>query len=124
VAHDVEWYDAECAFHFLEVFVSHVVPGWVLLGEIIHKVEFSRGPDEVELALLDYVFHPPVAHVERLGKLLAHFGIEDALSGAVVNFEKGSGGWLSMAEFFEGHRYGAGMLLPAHVDGASFSFSC
>jgi hypothetical protein len=91
VGHDVEWYDAECALHFLEVFVSHftVVSGWVLLGKIIRKVEFSRGPDEVELALLDSVFHPPVAHVERLGKFLAHFGIEDALSSAVVGFERG-----------------------------------
>jgi hypothetical protein len=53
----VEWYDAECTLHFLEVFVSHflVVPGRVVLGEIIRKVEFTKGPDEVELALLDYV---------------------------------------------------------------------
>jgi hypothetical protein len=94
VAYAIEWYDAECTLHFLEVFVSHfsVVPGRVVLGEIIHKVEFIRGPNEVELALLDSIFHPPVAHVERLGKVLAHFGIEDTLGGAVVGFEIGSGG--------------------------------
>jgi hypothetical protein len=100
-----------------------VVPRRMVLGEIICKVEFTRGPDEVELALLDYVFHSPVAHVERLGKLLAHFGIEDAVGSAVAGFERGSGGWLFMAEFFEGGTYGAGMF-PAHVDGAGFSSSC
>ena len=103
--------------HFL------LVPGWVVLGEIICNLEFTRGPDEVELALLDSVFHPPVAHVKRFGKFLAHFGIEDALGGAVVCFERGSGGWLFMAEFFKGGTYEAGMF-PAHVDGAGFSFSC
>ena len=54
------------AVHFLEVSVSHeaVMPGWVMLGEIICQVEFSGGPEEIELALADPVFHPPVAHVE------------------------------------------------------------
>jgi hypothetical protein len=58
-----------------------------------------------------------------LKSFLAHFGIEDALSGAVVGFERRSGGWLFMAELFEGGTYGAGMF-PAHVDCAFFSFSC
>jgi hypothetical protein len=75
------------------------------------------------MALLDSVFHPPVAHVERLGKLLAHFGIENALSGAVVGFERGSSGCLFMAKFFKGGTYGAGMF-TTHVDGTRFSFSC
>jgi hypothetical protein len=50
VAHDVDWYDAKCALHFLKVFVCHflvVRPGRVVLGEIIRKIEFTRGPDEV-----------------------------------------------------------------------------
>ncbi len=47
----------------------------VVLGEIICKIEFSRGSDEVKVALIDSVFHPPVAHVKRLGEFLAHFGI-------------------------------------------------
>jgi hypothetical protein len=67
--------------------------------------------------------HLPVVHPERLGKLLAPSGIEDALGGAVVSFERGSGGWLFMADLFKGGTYGAGMF-PPHVDGAGFSFSC
>ena len=56
----------------------------------------------IELALVDSVFHPPVAHVERFGKFLAHFGSEDALGSAVVGLERGSGDGLGVAEFFEG----------------------
>jgi hypothetical protein len=51
-----------------------------------------------------------------------HFGIEDAFGGAVVGFERGSGGWLSIAKFFKGRTYGAGMF-PAHVDGSPISAS-
>jgi hypothetical protein len=52
----------------LEVLVvSHfaVVPGRMMLGEVVSHVEFSWGPFEVELALCDSIFHPPVAHIER-----------------------------------------------------------
>jgi hypothetical protein len=48
---------------------------------------------------VDSVFHPAVAHVERFGKFLAHFGIDDALGVVGVGFERGSGDWLIVAEF-------------------------
>ncbi len=95
----------------------------MVLGKIIGFVFLAGRPGEIELTLVDAVLHPPVAHVKRFGKLLAHFGSEDSLGGAVLGFERGSGGWLFMAEFFEGSMYGAGMF-PALVDGAGFSFSC
>jgi hypothetical protein len=68
-----EW--AERTAYLLKVFVPHfaVVPGWVVFGEIISQVEFSGSPGEVELALADSVFHPPIAHVEGFRKLLSHF---------------------------------------------------
>ena len=36
----------------------------VMLGEVVSQVEFAGGPEEIELALLDSIFHPPVSHVE------------------------------------------------------------
>ena len=38
----------------LEVLVVHVamIPGWVMLGEVVSYVELAWGPDEIELALL------------------------------------------------------------------------
>jgi hypothetical protein len=44
-----------------------VVPRWVVLGKIVCEVELTWSPEEIELAVADAVFHPPVAHVERLG---------------------------------------------------------
>jgi hypothetical protein len=64
-----------------------VVPGRVVLGEIVGQIEFSWGPEEIELALVDAILHPPVAHVEGFGELLSHFGIEDAVCGSIVGFE-------------------------------------
>ncbi len=87
-----------------------MVPRRVVLGEIISQIEFSWGPDEIELILADSVFHPPVAHVERLGEFLAHFGIENSLGGVVVGFKWGSGGRLLVAEFFESCQDGAGVF--------------
>lgn len=52
-----------------------------MFGGIICKVDFSRGPYEIELAFVDSVFHLPVAHVERFGKRLEHSECEDALGG-------------------------------------------
>jgi hypothetical protein len=78
----------------LKIFVAHlfvVLPRWVVLGKIVGKVELSGSPEEIELALADAILHPPIAHVERLGELLAHFGVEDALGGVVVGFEGGAG---------------------------------
>ena len=46
------------------------------------------------MALGDSIFHPPVTHVEGLGKFLAHLGVQDALGGVVVGFERSSGKWL------------------------------
>ena len=56
-------------FTSLKIFVSHlaVVPGWVVLGEVLGQVEFSGlPPEKIELNLFDSVFDPPVAHVEGL----------------------------------------------------------
>jgi hypothetical protein len=52
---------------FLQVFVPHdfVMPGRVMLRKIVRDVEFSGGPDKIELLLFDSVFHPPVAHIKR-----------------------------------------------------------
>ena len=76
----------------LDVLVAHVamMPWWVMLDEVVGQVELAWGPDEIELALVDSVLHPPVAHVERFGKFLSNFGSEDALGSTVVSFERGS----------------------------------
>ena len=95
----------------------------MVLGKVIGEVKFARGPVEVELALVDSVFHPPVTHVERFGKLLAHFGIEDTLSSVVISVEGSAGARLPMAEFFECGTDGASVF-ATDVDPASFSFSC
>jgi hypothetical protein len=58
------------------------------------------------LTLFDAIFHPPVSHVERLGELLAHFGIEDSLSRVVVGLKRGACGRLAMAEFLESSAHG------------------
>ncbi len=89
----------ECALHtvdLLEVLVSHflLVPRRAVLGEVIGQILFAGSPDEVELTLFDAVLHPPVAHVERFGELLAHFGIKDALGSAVVSFREGIRCWV------------------------------
>ena len=68
-----------------------------MLCEIVGQVEFSGGPEEIKLALLDSVFHPPVSHVERFGELLAHLGIKDAVGGSVVGFDWRSCGRLLVA---------------------------
>ena len=59
----------EYRVYLLEVFVPHfaVVPGRVVFGEVVRKVELAWGPGEIELALADAIFHPPVMHVERFG---------------------------------------------------------
>ena len=82
-----------------------------MFGEVIGQVEFAGGPEEVELALVYAVLHPPIAHVERFGKLLAHFGIEDALSSFVVGFKGGSSRRLGVAELLEVGTDGAGMFV-------------
>ena len=92
-----------------------------MLGEVIGEIEFSGCPGEIELALVNAVFHPPISHVERFGELLAHFGVENALGGIVVGFEGCSGLGLGMAEFFEGGAHGTSVF-AAHVDAASFCF--
>ncbi len=68
-----------------------------MLGKVVGQVELSGGPEEIELALVDSVFHPPASHVERLGELLSHFGIEDAMGSLVVGFDGRSGGGLLVA---------------------------
>ena len=110
----------------LEVLVAHVVmmPGWVMLGEVVGQVELAWGPDEIEFALVDSVFHPPaVAHVERFGKFLAHFGREDALGSAVVGLERGSSDGLEVAKLFEGGTHWASVF-SAHKDASGFGFCC
>ena len=79
-----------------------VVPGWMVFREAVGKVELARFPEEIELALVDSVFDPPAARVKRLGRLLAHFGTEDATGSAIIGSERVSNGQLRMAEFFEG----------------------
>jgi hypothetical protein len=54
---------------------SAVVPGWVVLGETVSQIEFSGGPEDIELALVDAILHPQAAHVEGFGALLSHLGI-------------------------------------------------
>ena len=90
-----------------------------MLGEVVGQVELAWGPDEIELVLVDLVFHPPVAHVERFGKFPAYFGSEDALGSAVVGLERGSVERLGVAEFFEGCSHWASMF-SAHIDASSF----
>ena len=90
-----------------------------MFGEVVSFVELSGGPEEIELALFDAVFHPPVAHVESFGEFLAHFGIEDAMRGFVVGFDRRAGRRLGMSEFCEGDSNGAGVFASS-VDAASF----
>ena len=74
----------------LGVLVAHVamMPWWVMLGEVVGQVELAWGPDEIELALVDLVLHPLVAHVERFGKFLSHFGGEDAQASFATDMAK------------------------------------
>ena len=71
--------------------------------------------------LSDAVFHPPIEHVESLGKLLAHLGVQDALGCAVFCLERGSGKWLRVSEFFEGGANGTSVF-AADVNGAGLGF--
>ena len=105
--------------------MSHfaMVPWRMVLCKIVGKVEFAGGPDEVELFLVDSIFHPPVAHVEGFGVFLVHFGVEHTLGVAVVGFEGGSGSWLLVAKFVKVREDGAGMF-AVHVDAAGFRLCC
>ena len=109
----------------LDVLAAHVamMPWWVMLGEVVGQVELAWGPDEIELALVDSVLHPPVAHVERFGKFLSHFGSEDALGSTVVGLERESGDGLRVAEFFESCSHWA-CVFAAHIDASGFGFRC
>jgi hypothetical protein len=95
----------------------------MVLCKIVGQVEFAGGPDKIELALVDAIFHPPIAHVKGFGVFLAHFGVEHTLGVVVVGFKGGAGGWLLVAEFVEVHKDGAGMF-SACVDAAGFSLGC
>ena len=63
-----------------------MVPGWIVFRGAAGEVELAGFPEQIELALVDSVFHnPPVPRVKRgLGKLLAHFGVEDAVDGGAI----------------------------------------
>jgi hypothetical protein len=86
----------------LNTFASHqaVVPKRVMFGKVVGWVEFSWGPEEIELALVDAILHPPTAHVERFGEFLAHPGVEDSMGGVVPG------------------------VVAAHADVAGSSFGC
>ena len=45
----------------------HVMGGGMVLGKIIHKVEFAFGPYNDEVALVDPIRHPVEPHVHGLG---------------------------------------------------------
>jgi hypothetical protein len=105
----------------LKIFVSHfaMVPWRMVLCKIVGQVEFAGGPDHVELALVDAIFHPPLAHVKGFGVFLAHFGVEHALGVVVVGFKGGAGCGLLVAKFIEVRKNWAGMF-ATRVDAASF----
>ena len=111
----------------LDVLVAHVamMPWWVMLDEVVGQVEPAQGRDEIELALVDIdsVLHPPVAHVERLGKFLSHFGSEDALGRTVVSLEGGAGDALRVAKFYESCAHWT-CVFATHIDAFGFGFRC
>ena len=67
--------------------------------------------------------YPPVAHVERFGKFLSHFGSEDALGSTVVGLERGSGDGLRVAEFFQSCSHWT-CVFATHIDASGFGFRC
>ena len=73
--------------------------------------------------MVDAVFHPPVTHIKRFRKFLAHFGIEDTVGCAIVGFDGRSGFGLRVAHFFERGDHWTGVF-GAQVSACGFSFGC
>ena len=44
-----------------------MVPGWMMLGEVISHVENTLAPDEIEWLLFDAIFDPVETHVKCFG---------------------------------------------------------
>ena len=61
----------------MEILWAHefVMCRWMMLGEIVRIVLFSRGPIQIELTLSDAVLEPVIAHVECFGTLHADGGV-------------------------------------------------
>ena len=57
---------------WLVIELAHVqaVTGWVALGEVVRKAELIGAPDQLEVAQLDPVSYPVVAHVDGSRALL------------------------------------------------------
>ena len=82
----------------------------MVLGEAAGKVLLAGFPEEIELALVDSVFDPPVARIERLGKLLARFGAEDAVGRTVAGCKRRASARLRVSHFFESWDHRAGVF--------------
>jgi hypothetical protein len=80
----------------------------VILGVIIYKIEFSRGPIDMELVLLDPIADPVEAHINGLGPLLFYGAIDDAISCGIVGAKRR--GWLLVSEFDQRCAEGHGLL--------------
>ena len=91
--------------------VHEFVMGWMMMfGKIIGTVGFPRGPVEVKLLLSNAIFEPVVTHVKRLGAFHADCGMEDAVRGGVVGFDRRAGWGLLVAHFFKGGANGNSLL--------------
>ena len=86
----------------MQILVAHefMMSRWMMLGEIIRAVQFSGGPVEVELFLINAIFEPMVSHVESFGPFHAHCGVENTMCCRVVGLKRSAGGRLFVAHFF------------------------
>ena len=93
----------------VQVFGPHfsVVGGRMVLGVVITKVGFARGPVDFELALANSVLDPVEAHVDGFGSLLLDGAVCEAHCSGVVHlhgcgrlrvseFNQGSANWESL----------------------------
>ena len=58
----------------------------MFFGEVVGDICVSRGPRDVELALVNTVFEPVESHVNGFWATLFDGAVEDAIGGAVVSF--------------------------------------
>ena len=82
----------------------------MMLGEIISAVQFSGGPVEVELFLINAIFEPMVSHVESFGFFHAHGGVENTMCCRIVSLKRSASRRLFVPHFFEGGDHGDGFL--------------
>ena len=107
----------------MEVLIAHepVVLWWMVLGEVVRHINLSLSPKDLELFLLDSVMDPEEPHIERLGELTTHGGVEQPCGSCVIIIQRSTKRRLFVAEFGESGTNRT-CLLGCQEDAASLSF--